>query len=70
MQLFNMTFLFFSLSSIVEIVTNLGKALGAYKMTLDCKDTMIPFYEGLGYGREAGNANTLSIRYPATEAKL
>jgi len=65
-----MTFFFFSLSSIVEIVTNLGKALGAYKMTLDCKDTMIPFYEGLGYGREAGNANTLSIRYPTTEAKL
>jgi len=51
-------------------VTNLGKALGAYKMTLDCKDSMIPFYEGLGYGREAGNANTLSIRYPVTEAKL
>lgn len=55
---------------IVEIVTNLGRALGAYKMTLDCKDSMIPFYEGLGYGREAGNANTLSIRYPTTEAKL
>ena len=51
-------------------MTNLGKALGAYKMTLDCKDSMIPFYEGLGYGREAGNANTLSIRYPVTEAKL
>jgi len=55
---------------IVDIVTNLGKALGAYKMTLDCKDSMIPFYESLGYGREAGNANTLSIRYPVNEAKL
>jgi glucosamine-phosphate N-acetyltransferase len=66
----NPTFFLHILSSIVEIVTNLGKALGAYKMTLDCKDSMIPFYEGLGYGREAGNANTLSIRYPVTEAKL
>ena len=51
--------------SIVEILTNLGRALGAYKMTLDCKDTMTPFYESLGYSKESGNSNTLSIRYPS-----
>nr|CAG4637421.1 EOG090X0FKI [Ceriodaphnia reticulata] len=50
---------------IVEILTNLGRALGAYKMTLDCKDTMSPFYESLGYAKESGNSNTLSIRYPS-----
>ncbi|XP_057374236.1 probable glucosamine 6-phosphate N-acetyltransferase [Daphnia carinata] len=51
---------------IVEILTNLGRALGAYKMTLDCKDSMTPFYESLGYAKEPGNSNTLSIRYPTT----
>ena len=51
--------------SIVEILTNLGRALGAYKMTLDCKDTLTPFYESLGYSKESGNSNTLSIRYPS-----
>nr|CAG4638794.1 EOG090X0FKI [Cyclestheria hislopi] len=56
---------------IVEIVTNLGHALGAYKMTLDCRDRMVPFYESLGYQKEPGNSNTLCIRYPSTaEAKL
>nr|CAG4648311.1 EOG090X0FKI [Moina brachiata] len=50
---------------IVEILTNLGKALGAYKMTLDCRDPMIPFYESLGYTKESGNSNCLSVRYSA-----
>nr|CAG4645181.1 EOG090X0FKI [Leptodora kindtii] len=56
---------------IVETLTYLGRGLGAYKMTLDCKDKMIPFYESLGYVKEAGNSNTLGIRYPAAaEPKL
>jgi len=56
---------------IVEIVTNLGHALGAYKMTLDCKDKLIPFYKTLGYNLEPGNSNTMGIRYPVrSEAKL
>ena len=59
------------LHSIVELLTNLGHGLGAYKMSLDCKDQMIPFYESLGYQKEAGNSNTLSIRYKMNgEAKL
>lgn len=60
-----------SFHSIVETLTYLGRGLGAYKMTLDCKDKMIPFYESLGYVKEAGNSNTLGIRYPAAaEPKL
>nr|CAG4648943.1 EOG090X0FKI [Polyphemus pediculus] len=56
---------------IVEVVTNLGHALGGYKMSLDCKDQMVPFYLSLGYKKEPGNSNTLSIRYPSnSEAKL
>ncbi|XP_046440052.1 probable glucosamine 6-phosphate N-acetyltransferase [Daphnia pulex] len=50
---------------IVEILTNLGKALGAYKMTLDCNDKMLTFYNQLGYAKEPGNSNVLSIRFPA-----
>ena len=41
----------------------MGQALGAYKITLDCKDQMIPFYESLTFQKEMGNANCLSIRY-------
>nr|CAG4650555.1 EOG090X0FKI [Sida crystallina] len=56
---------------IVELVTYLGRAMGAYKMTLDCKDKLIPFYQSLGYVMEPGNSNTLGIRYPqGSEAKL
>lgn len=56
---------------IVELVTNLGHALGAYKMTLDCKDKLIPFYQTLGYVLEPGNSNTMGIRYPTnSDSKL
>lgn len=48
---------------ILQLLTNLGQALGAYKITLDCKDQMVPFYESLGYQKEAGNSNCMSIRY-------
>nr|CAG4641273.1 EOG090X0FKI [Eulimnadia texana] len=50
---------------IVEIISKLGQHLGGYKISLDCKDEMIPFYESLGYHPEPGNANSLVIRYPA-----
>ena len=45
-------------------VTELGKALGCYKVTLNCKDEMIKFYSGLGYKAEEGNANFLMLRVP------
>lgn len=40
----------------------LGKSLGCYKITLNCKDKMIPYYERLGFVAEEGNANFLVIR--------
>jgi len=40
----------------------LAKSLGCYKITLNCKDKMIPYYERLGFVAEEGNANFLVIR--------
>ena len=54
----------FCFYSIVATVTELGKALGCYKITLNCKDDMIKFYSGLGYKAEEGNANFLMLRVP------
>lgn len=48
---------------IVMTVTLLAKRLGCYKMSLDCKDSLIPFYKTLGYKLEPGNANSMVIRY-------
>lgn len=52
---------------VVLTVTLLAKKLGCYKMSLDCKDPLIPFYKTLGYTLEPGNANTMMLRY---ESKL
>nr|CAG4645873.1 EOG090X0FKI [Lynceus sp. MCZ IZ 141354] len=49
---------------VVDVLINLANALGSYKLSLDCKDPLIKFYESLGFQREAGNANTLVIRLP------
>jgi len=37
---------------IVDLLVKLGQALGAYKISLDCKDQMIPFYESLGFKQD------------------
>lgn len=42
----------------------LAKALGCYKITLNCTDEMIRFYTSLGFKAEPGNANFLMIRVP------
>jgi len=52
---------------IVDLLVKLGQALGAYKISLDCKDQMIPFYESLGFKQEIGNSNSLSLRYPKAQ---
>ena len=49
--------------SIVLTVTLLAKHLGCYKMTLDCKDHLIPFYKSIGYKIEQGNANSMMMRF-------
>ncbi|KAF5305728.1 hypothetical protein FQR65_LT07624 [Abscondita terminalis] len=48
---------------IVMTVTLLAKKLGCYKMSLDCKDSLIAFYKSIGYKLEPGNANSMVIRY-------
>ncbi|XP_044266019.1 probable glucosamine 6-phosphate N-acetyltransferase [Tribolium madens] len=48
---------------IVLTVSLLAKKLGCYKMSLDCKDALIPFYKSIGYKLEPGNANSMIIRY-------
>ncbi|XP_063221895.1 probable glucosamine 6-phosphate N-acetyltransferase isoform X2 [Bacillus rossius redtenbacheri] len=51
---------------IVMTVTLLAKELGCYKMSLDCKDKLIPFYTSLGYVDEPGNANSMTIRFDSS----
>lgn len=53
---------------IVVTVSLLAQRLGCYKMSLDCKDKLIPFYKSIGYVLEAGNANTMNIRYEQPNA--
>ncbi|TRY73468.1 hypothetical protein TCAL_01570 [Tigriopus californicus] len=47
---------------IVATLIEMGKALGCYKVTLNCTDQMIKFYCSLGFTQEEGNANFLQIR--------
>jgi len=47
---------------IVQTLVELGKSLDCYKITLNCTDQMIAFYERLGFVAEKGNANFLVIR--------
>lgn len=57
------------ISRIVVTVSLLAEYLGAYKMTLNCKDNLIPFYRSIGYHDEKGNANCMNIRFDGTVAK-
>jgi glucosamine-phosphate N-acetyltransferase len=48
---------------IVVTVTLLAEVLGCYKMSLECKDKLIPFYRSIGYVDEKGNSNSMTLRY-------
>lgn len=48
---------------IVVTVSLLAQELGCYKMSLDCKDKLINFYETLGYKLEPGNSNSMNMRF-------
>ncbi|KAM3962546.1 glucosamine 6-phosphate N-acetyltransferase isoform 1-T2 [Aphomia sociella] len=48
---------------IVVTVSLLAQELGCYKMSLDCKDKLIKFYETLGYKMEPGNSNAMNMRF-------
>lgn len=52
---------------IVVTVTLLANYLGCYKMTLECKDKLIPFYKTLGYSLEAGNGNSMNVRFESPD---
>ena len=47
---------------IVETLTLLGKQHGCYKMSLECADRNIQFYEHFGYKKDEGN-NFMVQRY-------
>lgn len=47
---------------LVQTLIDLGKFLGCYKITLNCTDEMIKFYNRFGFVAEKGNANFLMIR--------
>lgn len=48
---------------VVKAVLQLSRYLRCYKLSLDCKDHLIPFYESLGFKREPSNANYLNMRF-------
>ncbi|KAJ8672981.1 hypothetical protein QAD02_004242 [Eretmocerus hayati] len=49
---------------VVMAVKQLARSLHCYKLSLECKDRLIPFYENLGFKREPGNANSMNMRFP------
>lgn len=55
---------FFSFRIVVTVAL-LAESVGCYKMTLECKDSLIPFYKSLGYIFEPGNSNSMKMRYTA-----
>lgn len=52
---------------LVMAVTQLSRQLKCYKLSLDCKDKLIPFYESLGFVLEPGNGNQMNARFNQTE---
>ncbi|XP_075223037.1 glucosamine 6-phosphate N-acetyltransferase isoform X3 [Lycorma delicatula] len=49
---------------LIATLTLLGEELKCYKVSLECKDSMVPYYTSLGFRNEAGNSNYLQIRFP------
>ncbi|XP_076656600.1 glucosamine 6-phosphate N-acetyltransferase [Halictus rubicundus] len=48
---------------IVTIIVQLARYLRCYKISLECKDQLIPFYESLEFKCEPNNANSLNLRF-------
>ena len=47
---------------VVAVAIVLARRLDCYKVTLNCTDKMIKFYNGLGFKCEEGDANFMVIR--------
>lgn len=65
----NSNFIIIILFRVVVTVSLLAEHLGCYKMSLDCKDKLIKFYESLGYVLLPGNSNSMTIRYDGAAVK-
>lgn len=48
---------------LLETVKLLAKHVGCYKLSLDCKDSMIKYYNSLQFVCEPGNSNMMTIRF-------
>ena len=47
---------------LVCALIELGRNLGCYKISLNCTDDKIPYYEKFGFKGEKNNANFLVLR--------
>ena len=47
---------------LLAILVEIGKAVGCYKITLNCKDELVKFYNSFGLIKESGNANFMILR--------
>lgn len=50
------------LSRLLDTVTLIGKTVGCYKLSLECKDQYTKFYSLFGFDKEEGQ-NYMCIRY-------
>lgn len=55
---------------IVTTIALLAKVLNCYKITLECKDNLIPFYQSIGYVLEPGNSNSMNIRFDSQPKRV
>jgi len=53
---------------VVTIVAQLARYFHCYKLSLDCVDRLVPFYENIGFKRETNNANYLNMRFHSENA--
>jgi len=49
---------------VVATLIELGREIGCYKITLNCKDDLVKWYNGFALKCEPGNANFMTIRIP------
>ena len=49
---------------LLAILVEIGKGVGCYKITLNCKDELVKFYNSFGLVKESGNANFMILRVP------
>lgn len=49
---------------VVATLIEIGREIGCYKITLNCKDDLVKWYNGFAVICEPGNANFMQIRIP------